>query len=79
MVTIRLARHGTHRTPFYRVVVAHQRSPRDGRVLENLGFYEPLKKDKNFVLKMDRIKYWLEKGAQLTLSVKNILKKEGIR
>lgn len=78
MVTIRLARHGAHKNPFYRVVVTNQRSPRDGRILENLGFYEPFKKENNVVLKTDRVKYWLSKGAQPTLVVKSFLKKLNI-
>lgn len=75
MVAIRLARYGTNKKPFFQIVVADKTSPRNGRVLEKLGYYEPLKKENNVVLKMDRIKYWMEKGAQPTLVVKSFLKK----
>ena len=75
MVAIRLARYGTNKKAFFRIVVAEKTFPRNGRTLENVGTYDPLKTDSQVVLKSDRIKYWLEKGAQPTLIVKNLLRK----
>ena len=77
-VKIRLARHGAHKQPFYRIVVADKESPRDGRYLETVGTYNPLPDPAEVSLKGDRIKYWLEKGATPTDTVKSLLKKEGI-
>ena len=69
---IRLSRRGAKKRPFYRIVVANERSPRDGRYVENVGTYDPMlsKDDDNRVnLKEDRIKYWLSKGAHPTKRV----------
>lgn len=76
-VKIRLARHGAKKRPFYRIVVADSESPRDGRYLENVGTYNPLKDPADVTLKQERIEYWLEKGAIPTDTVKSLLKKEG--
>ena len=76
-VKIRLARHGSKKRPFYRIVVADIESPRDGRFLENVGTYNPLIAPAEVTLKQERIKYWIEKGAIPTDTVKNLLKKEG--
>ncbi len=76
-VKIRLARHGTKKRPFYRIVVADSESPRDGRYLENVGTYNPLIDPVEITLKQDRIKYWMSQGAIPTNTVKSILKKEG--
>ena len=76
-VKIRLARHGAKKRPFYRIVVADNKSPRDGRFLENVGTYNPLLDSAEVVLKQDRIKYWIDQGAILTDTVKSLLKKEG--
>ena len=76
-VKIRLARHGAKKRPFYRIVVADSESPRDGRFLENVGTYNPLKDPADVTLKQERIKYWIEQGATPTDTVKNLLKKEG--
>ncbi len=76
-VKIRLARHGTKKRPFYRIVVADSKSPRDGRFLENVGTYNPVLDPAEVVLKQDRIKYWIDQGAILTDTVKSLLKKEG--
>ena len=75
-VKIRLARHGAKKRPFYRIVVADSESPRDGRFLENVGTYNPLIDPAEVTLKSERIKYWLEKGAIPTETVKTLLKKE---
>ena len=76
-VKIRLARHGAKKRPFYRIVVADSEFPRDGRYLENVGTYNPLIDPAEVTLKQERIKYWIEKGAIPTDTVKSLLKKEG--
>ena len=76
-VRIRLARHGAKKKPFYRIVVADSESPRDGRFLEKVGTYDPLKEPVEVSLNPDRIKYWIEKGAIPSDTVKSLLKKEG--
>ena len=76
-VKIRLARHGAKKRPFYRIVVADSKCPRDGRFLENVGTYNPLLDPAKVVLKQERIKYWIDQGAILTDTVKSLLKKEG--
>ena len=63
MVKIRLRRFGKKNTPVYRVVVADGRSPRDGRIIEEIGTYDPLLKNNNFTLNLDRVDYWLGVGA----------------
>lgn len=78
-VKIRLTRKGRKGRPFYRIVAADSRSPRDGRFLEVLGNYDPKKEPAEIVLKEDRITDWLSKGAQPTLTVSNLLKKKGIK
>jgi len=77
-VKIRLARHGAKKRPFYRIVVADSESPRDGRFIESVGTYSPLQDPAAVSLKTERVKYWIEQGAQLTDTVRNILKKEGV-
>ena len=80
MVKIRMKRMGRRHRPFYRINAMDTRSPRDGRVLEELGYYDPLAKDesKQLELKADRIRYWLDQGAQTSETVGNMLKKQGI-
>jgi small subunit ribosomal protein S16 len=75
-VKIRLARHGAKKKPFYRIVVADLESPRDGKFLEAVGTYNPLKDPAEVSLKGERIKYWMDQGAIPTDTVKSILKKE---
>ncbi|MCK4389765.1 MAG: 30S ribosomal protein S16 [Desulfobacterales bacterium] len=75
---IRLARHGAKKRPYYRIVVASSDAPRDGRFLELVGSYDPLKKPAAVTLKHDRVKEWMKKGAVPTATVKSILKKEGL-
>jgi small subunit ribosomal protein S16 len=77
-VKIRLARHGAKKRPFYRIVVADSESPRDGRFLEAVGTYNPLKDPAEVTLKENRIKYWIDQGALPTNTVKSLLKKEGL-
>jgi small subunit ribosomal protein S16 len=77
-VKIRLARHGSKKRPFYRIVVADSEFPRDGRFLENVGTYNPLVDPAEVSLKQERIKYWIDQGAIPTDTVKSLLKKEGL-
>ncbi|MBN1614969.1 MAG: 30S ribosomal protein S16 [Deltaproteobacteria bacterium] len=78
-VKIRLARMGGKGRPFYRIVVADSVSRRDGRFLEIVGNYDPLKDPAAVNFKEDRIKDWLAKGAKPTLTVAQLLDKKGIR
>ena len=68
-VKIRLARHGSKKRPYYRVVVANSRSPRDGRLIEEVGRYNPLTNPKTIDLDIEKINEWQSKGAQLTDAV----------
>ncbi|MGM0240056.1 MULTISPECIES: 30S ribosomal protein S16 [Enterococcus] len=77
-VKIRLKRMGSKKKPFYRIVVADSRSPRDGRFIETVGTYNPLKNPAEVVLKEEDILNWLQKGAQPSDTVRNILSTEGI-
>jgi len=76
-VKIRLARHGAKKRPFYRIVVADNESPRDGRYLENVGTYNPLKEPVEVSVQEERIRYWMDQGAIPSDTVKSLLKKEG--
>ena len=75
MVKIRLRRMGAKKNPFYRVVVADSRAPRDGRCIEELGFYDPLSADKKIKVDTARAEYWINNGAQPTDTVRALLKK----
>ncbi len=77
-VKIRLARHGAKKRPFYRIVVADVESPRDGKYLESVGTYNPLKNPAEVLLKEERIRYWMNQGAIPTNTIKNLFKKEGL-
>lgn len=77
-VRFRLARYGTKKKPFYRIVVADSIYPRDGRFIENVGTYDPLKEPAAITLDKEKIKKWYEKGAKPTKTVENIFKKQGI-
>ena len=74
-VRIRMKRVGTTNTPVYRIVVADNRSPRDGKFIEEIGTYQPLKKSDNVTLKLDRAQYWVSKGAQPSETVASFIKK----
>ncbi|HXJ58313.1 MAG TPA: 30S ribosomal protein S16 [Verrucomicrobiae bacterium] len=74
-VKIRMKRIGAKNTPAFRIVVADSRSPRDGKCIEELGTYLPLKKGDNFTLNLDRASYWLSKGAQPSDTVASFIKK----
>ncbi len=75
-VKIRLARYGAKKRPFYRIVAADIESPRDGKFLEILGTYDPLKDPVAVNLEAERVQYWIEQGALPSDTVKSILKKE---
>jgi len=74
-VKIRMKRIGAKNTPAFRIVVADSRSPRDGKCIEELGCYLPLKKGDNFTLNMERAAYWLSKGAQPSDTVASFIRK----
>jgi small subunit ribosomal protein S16 len=74
-VSIRLRREGTTNRPYYKVVVADSRAPRDGKFIEIIGTYDPKKPDHNSTLKLDRIDYWVSKGAQPSDTVRSLIKK----
>lgn len=76
MVTIRLARAGAKKRPFYHIVVADSRSPRDGRFIERLGFYNPIAvgAEEKLRVNSDRIAYWVSQGAQPSSAVSRLLK-----
>lgn len=76
-VKLRLARYGAKKKPFYRIVATNSQSPRDGRFLETVGTYDPLKDPHEVKLNTERIKYWIGQGAITTNTVKSLLKKEG--
>ncbi len=78
MVKIRLRRMGQKKAPFYRIVVADSRYPRDGRFIEEVGYYNPLTTPAEVKINEESIKEWLAKGAQPTETVKALLKKNGI-
>ena len=78
MVKIRLRRMGAKKAPFYRIVVADSRYPRDGRFIEEVGTYDPTKEPSAVSVDTEKVKKWLSTGAQPTDTVKTILKKEGI-
>lgn len=77
MVRIRLMRMGATKRPFYRVVVADSRSPRDGRIIESIGKYHPLSDPSLIEIDEDRALYWLASGAQPSEQVRNLLEKQG--
>jgi small subunit ribosomal protein S16 len=74
-VSIRLRREGTKNSPYYRIVVADQHSPRDGKFLELVGTYDPKKKSGNYTVKLDRIDHWIKQGARPSDTVRSLLKK----
>ena len=78
MVAIRLARIGKKKKPFYRVVVIEKRNPRNGRFVEIVGTYDPLKDPAEVKLEADRIKYWLGQGAQPSDTVRSFIRRQKI-
>ncbi|MFA0888615.1 MAG: 30S ribosomal protein S16 [Synergistales bacterium] len=77
-VKIRLARHGRKKAPFYRLVVADSRAPRDGRFIEMIGHYNPLSDPAEINVDEERALYWLQVGAQASDTARMILKKSGV-
>src|ERR1700730_10791436 len=74
-VAIRLRREGALNRPYFKVVVADKRSPRDGKFIEIVGTYDPKKQGMNSTLKLERIEYWISKGAQPSDTVRSLIKK----
>lgn len=77
-VKMRLTRIGKKKNPFYRVVIADARSPRDGRFVEEIGYYNPLTEPAEIKIDAEKAKQWIKNGAQPTDTVKALLKKSGI-
>lgn len=75
MVKIRLRRMGAKKAPFYRIVVADSRFPRDGRFIEEVGTYNPSADGEKLTVDMERVKYWISNGAQPTDTVRGLIKK----
>lgn len=78
MVKIRLTRKGARNAPFYRVVVADSRSPRDGRFIESLGYYDPTVSPRVVRLNEERARHWLDLGAEPSGTVMSLLRQQGI-
>ena len=76
MVKIRLRRMGAKKAPFYRIVVADSRCPRDGRFIEEIGTYDPMAEGENIKIDLERAKYWISNGAQPTETVLGLLTKD---
>jgi len=77
-VKIRLTRHGSKKQPFYRVVVATSKSPRDGKFIEILGHYNPNTEPVGLDFQCERLRYWLDNGATPTTTVRQLIKKSGV-
>ena len=77
-VKMRLRRMGAKKAPFYRVVVADERSPRDGKFIDEIGYYNPLTEPADVKINAEKAEMWLKNGAQPTETVKSLLKKSGI-
>ena len=78
MVKIRLRRMGAKKAPYYRIVVADARSPRDGRCIEEIGTYNPLTQPATITLDADKAQTWIKNGAQPTDTVRSLLKNAGV-
>ena len=77
-VKMRLRRMGAKKAPFYRVIVADERSPRDGKFIDEIGYYNPLTNPADVKIDAEKAQKWLDNGAQPTETVKSLLKKSGI-
>lgn len=77
-VALRLARHGCKKRPFYRIVAADSSKPRDGRFIEIIGHYNPLPEKVEVLINKERAAYWMDQGAKLSNTVKNLFAKEGL-
>ena len=78
MVKIRLRRMGAKKAPYYRIVVADSRSPRDGRCIEEIGTYNPLNEQAAITVDVEKAQTWIQNGAQPTDTVRGLLKKAGV-
>ena len=78
MVKIRLRRMGAKKAPFYRIVVADARAPRDGRCIEEIGTYNPLQETNNITVDVEKAQNWIKNGAQPTDTVRGLLKNAGV-
>ncbi len=78
MVKIRLRRMGAKKNPYYRIIIADSRSPRDGKFIEEIGTYDPLTEPATVTVNAERAKYWLSNGAQPTETVRALLKKNAV-
>ena len=76
-VKVRMTRAGSRNSPFYRIVVADGRSPRDGRFIEQVGTYDPRPEKEQVTLKLDRIQHWISKGAKPTQTVSELIRRHG--
>jgi small subunit ribosomal protein S16 len=76
--TIRLARHGAKKHPFYRIVVADSRAPRNGRRLEQIGTYDPARKPSQIKIEEDKLALWIGRGARPSLTVSQLMKRCGL-
>ena len=74
MVKIRLQRQGKKKAPFYHIVVADSKSPRDGKIIEKIGTYDPMTKPSTIVLDKEKLEQWIKNGAQPTDTVKSLIK-----
>ena len=79
MVKIRLRRMGAKKAPYYRIIVADSRSPRDGRCIEEIGTYDPLTEPATIAVDAEKAQQWIKNGAQPTDTVKALLKKANVR
>ncbi|MFA9399172.1 MAG: 30S ribosomal protein S16 [Clostridiaceae bacterium] len=77
-VKMRLKRMGAHKAPFYRIVIADSRSPRDGKFIEEIGYYNPLTTPKTIKIDSEKAMKWIGNGAQPTETVKRLLKQTGV-
>lgn len=77
MLKIRLRRMGAKKAPFYRIIVADSRAPRNGAFVEEIGYYNPIADPSEFNADADRVQYWIKNGAQPTDTVRGLLKKNG--
>ena len=75
MVKIRLQRQGAKKAPFYHIVVADSRSPRDGKIIDKVGSYDPMTEPSTIVLDKEKLEKWLKDGAKPTESVKNLIER----
>ena len=76
MLSIRLTRMGAKKKPFYRIVVTEKRSKRDGRVVESVGYYDPCHNPADVKIDRERVKYWLERGAQPSETVRSLINRK---